>query len=90
LPNPNYELLRIIRFELMREVQQRKTQTKISDFFKAGPSPAEKRSRTESETSSVFVTSTSSTNLPNVSSGSSSSLLQDIPYTPRPFNELRI
>ncbi|QQP33190.1 Hypothetical protein FKW44_024480 [Caligus rogercresseyi] len=27
----------------MREVQQRKTQTKISDFFKAGPSPAEKR-----------------------------------------------
>ncbi|QQP52607.1 Hypothetical protein FKW44_004807, partial [Caligus rogercresseyi] len=43
----------------------------ISDFFKAGPSPAEKRSRTESETSSVSVTSTSSTNLPNVSSGSS-------------------
>ncbi|QQP36343.1 Hypothetical protein FKW44_007248, partial [Caligus rogercresseyi] len=53
LPNPNYELLRIMRFELMREVQQKKTQTKISDFFKAGPSPAEKRSRTESETSSV-------------------------------------
>ncbi|QQP39319.1 Hypothetical protein FKW44_020170, partial [Caligus rogercresseyi] len=64
LPNPNYELLRIMRFELMREVQQKKTQTKISDFFKAGPSPAEKRSRTESETSSVSVTSTSSTNLP--------------------------
>ncbi|QQP41856.1 Hypothetical protein FKW44_016338 [Caligus rogercresseyi] len=80
LPNPNCELLRIMRFELMREVQQRKT--KISDFFKAGPSPAEKRSRTESETSSVSVTSTSSNNLPNVSSGSSSSLLQDIPYTP--------
>ncbi|QQP38390.1 Hypothetical protein FKW44_018954 [Caligus rogercresseyi] len=75
----------------MREVQQRKTQAKISDFFKAGPSPTEKRSRTESETSSVSVTSTSSTNLPNVSSGSSSSLLQDIPYTPEPpFNELRI
>ncbi|QQP54148.1 Hypothetical protein FKW44_006880 [Caligus rogercresseyi] len=72
----------------MREVQQKKTQTKISDFFKAGPSPAEKRSRTESETSSVSVTSTSSTNLPNLSSGSSSSLLQDIPYTPEPsFNE---
>ncbi|QQP58404.1 Uncharacterized protein FKW44_003711, partial [Caligus rogercresseyi] len=38
----NYELLRIMRLELMREVQQRKTQMKISDFFKAGPSPAEK------------------------------------------------
>ncbi|QQP36680.1 Hypothetical protein FKW44_021848 [Caligus rogercresseyi] len=63
-------MLRIMRFELMREVQQKKTQTKISDFFKAGPSPAEKRSRTESETSSVSVTSTSSTNLPNLSSGS--------------------
>ncbi|QQP42192.1 Uncharacterized protein FKW44_016785 [Caligus rogercresseyi] len=50
----NYELLRIMRFELMREVQQRKTQTKISDFFKAGPSPAEKRSRTESETSTYI------------------------------------
>ncbi|QQP39709.1 Uncharacterized protein FKW44_013518, partial [Caligus rogercresseyi] len=87
----NYDLLRIMRLELMREVQQRKTQTKISDFFKAAPSPVEKMSRTESETSSVSVTSTSSTNLPNVSSGSSSSLLQDIPYTPEPpFNELRI
>ncbi|QQP52690.1 Hypothetical protein FKW44_004917 [Caligus rogercresseyi] len=80
-----------MRFELMREVQQRKTPTKISDFFKASPSPAEKRSRTESETSSVSMTSTSSTNLPFVSSGRSSSLLQDLPYTPEPpFNELRI
>ncbi|QQP51564.1 Hypothetical protein FKW44_012972 [Caligus rogercresseyi] len=33
----NYELLQIIRFELMREVQQRKTQTKISRL--APPQP---------------------------------------------------
>ena len=80
----NYELLRLIRLDLMRQVQQTKKQKMISDFFKPSPSP---RHRSISETSSASGSSTSTLpSVPSVSGSSTSSLTlaQDIQYTPEP------
>lgn len=75
----NYELLHIMRLQLMRELQHTKKQRKISDFFKPT------WSRSESETSYVSLASTSSPDLPSVSRSSTSSRMQDIhTVTPEP------
>ncbi|XP_063875713.1 tigger transposable element-derived protein 7-like isoform X4 [Scylla paramamosain] len=59
----HYEVIRLIRMEMMQEQQGKKIQPKISSFFKAVPSPADKRRRisVSSDASVSSLTSAAST-----------------------------
>ncbi|KAK8388013.1 hypothetical protein O3P69_020117 [Scylla paramamosain] len=59
----HYEVIHLIRMEMMQEQQGKKIQPKISSFFKAVPSPADKRRRisVSSDASVSSLTSAAST-----------------------------
>lgn len=63
----NFDVLRIIRLNLMKQHQERMVQKKISCFFKPVPSPSDKRQRTDSDAST---SSFSSVSLPSTSGSS--------------------
>lgn len=85
-----YEVICIMRLDLMNRQQASKVQQKISKFFKPVPSPVEKRRLIESETSTMSVASTSSACLPNLPITSSGTTTpSSVPHvTSEPSEEL--